>query len=121
MIPNEIRSCSYTNPRENAQREAGELNEEELSARIEKGMAHITSAFEEFGMAVCEFARAAEIFIGPLVESLNLCADGIEKIEILSVATPRQRYLCDHGSPRVRKKWKNALRRKARISRKRRK
>lgn len=34
-------------------------------------------------------------------------------------ATPRQWYLLNHGSPKVRKKWKNALLRKARVAGKR--
>lgn len=38
--------------------------------------------------------------------------------QLLAVASDRQRWLLLHGRPKVRKKWRNALRRKIRIAEK---
>lgn len=43
----------------------------------------------------------------------------LEQQQLKAVATPRQWHLYQNGSPRVHKKWRNALRRRARIAEKR--
>lgn len=58
----------------------------------------LNDAFTDFGKALADYLR-------PVV-------DAIDEI-IRSVATPRQWHLYKHGRPRVRKKWKNQLLKKA--------
>lgn len=102
------------------------MDDEELNAHIEKGAAHAKFSIEEFSMAICEFGKAAGICVNRIAELFNEILGsqnphGIGEADLYSVATPRQWFLYNHGSPKVRKKWENALRKKVRLSRKRRK
>lgn len=87
---------------------------------ISEAARHATMAIEEICAAFAKVAEAASITARQLVDAWDGIADALqESVELRAVATDRQWHLMNYGSPKVRKKWRNALRRKARIARKR--
>lgn len=72
------------------------------------------------GEAFRHFAEAATLAFRQVGEAICSFVDSYQEQQaIKEIATPRQYHLYLNGSPRVRKKWRNALLRKARIAAKR--
>ena len=90
---------------------------ENVEALIAEAVQHATVAIEELTAALTALAKAAvSIATEVLIDAVPFF---FEERELRAVATDRQWHLMNHGSPKVRKKWRNALRRKARIAEKR--
>ena len=87
---------------------------------ISEAAHHATAAIEEICAAFAKVAEAASITARQLAASFDGIAAVLqESVELRAVATDRQWHLMNYGSPKVWKKWRNALRRKARIAEKR--
>ncbi len=94
--------------------------ESELSTALAEAVSHATVAIEEMAAAWVSAARAAALTVEAVGKAFSQIVPALaEARQLQAVATPRQWYLMNYGSPRVRKKWRNALRRKARIAGKR--
>ena len=77
----------------------------------------LNDAFADFGNALADYLRPV---VDAIVDTFRNIVDVFrnawpeyEDEIIRSVATPRQWHLYKHGRPRVRKKWKNQLLKKA--------
>ena len=93
---------------------------DQLSTALRLANESLTLAMGSLGTALQHYAEAAAItairvgtMLGSIVEAYRV------EQRIKAVATPRQWYLYQNGSPKVSKKWRNALLRKARIAEKR--
>ncbi len=90
---------------------------ENVEALIAEAVQHATVAIKELTATITALAKAAvSIATEVLIDAVPFF---FEERELRAVATDRQWHLMNHGSPKVRKKWRNALRRKARIAEKR--
>ena len=84
----------------------------------------MAAAAQQLNDALVAFGKALADSLRPVVDAIvdtfrnivdvfrNAWPEYEDEI-IRSVATPRQRHLYKHGRPRVRKKWKNQLLKKA--------
>lgn len=91
------------------------INKEDnmASENIFCAVSHLSATFQHI-------AEAASICIRQVGKAFATCADDYhEELMIAAVASPLQYHLYLNGSPRVRKKWKNALVRKYSTSRRR--
>lgn len=68
---------------------------------------------------IAEAAKAAAATAEAVSKAFSVFGSFMIDESLRRYATDRQWYLMNHGSPRIRKKWRNALLRKARIEGKR--
>ncbi len=96
------------------------MNTDEISRHMALAAEAASRAVSSLGEALGHFARAANEVIGGYAQIVGpFLAQWQEDRELREVATPRQWRLYQNGSPKVSKKWRNALRRKKRIAEKR--
>lgn len=94
--------------------------DDEIAALIADAVHHATIAVEEAAAAFNALAKAAGIAVNEVAKQLAAVTSVLFGTpDLRPVATGRQWYLLNHGSPKVRKKWKHALQRKLRIAEKR--
>ena len=91
----------------------------ELSRSFDEAMAEALQWAATTAMTVAEavnayFSRLFEALPSIDEASKSVAAVEVDLLQIYADPTPRQLHLMLHGSPRVRKKWKSALWRKAR-------
>ena len=91
-----------------------------INENVAKAAHHAAVSITEMCSAITYLATAATIVVTRSVETLSASLEDFSDFMNLRLyATDRQWHLMNHGSPKVRKKWRNALRRKARIAEKR--
>ncbi len=93
---------------------------ERINENLAMAVHHAAIAVEEAAAAFTALGKAAGIAIdigAKYIAEVSAALFGTQ--DLRPVATSRQWYLLNHGSPKVRKKWRNALRRKLRIAEKR--
>ena len=96
------------------------MNTDEISRHMALAVEAANRAAASLGEALGHFARAINEVIGGYAQIVGpFLTKWQEDKELREVATPRQWHLYQNGSPRVSKKWGNALRRKKRIAEKR--
>lgn len=78
-------------------------------------VAGLMEAWRSFGKALADILDGVLDQIYAVAER---CGFG-DVLDAAAVSTPRQWHLLRHGKPRTRNKWRNALRRKAEITKKR--
>lgn len=94
--------------------------DDKISTALSLGNESLIRSANCLGEAFGHFAEAATLAIRQFGEAIRSLMDSYQEQQtIKAIATPRQYYLYLNGSPRVRKKWRNALLRKARIAAKR--
>lgn len=94
---------------------------DQFSTALSLANENLALAMNNLGTAFQHYAEAAVIIINRVGTMLGSILEAYREDErrIKAVATPRQWYLYQNRSPKVRKKWRNALLRKARIAEKR--
>jgi len=93
---------------------------DQLSTALRLANESLTLAIGNFGTTLRHYAEAAAITVNRVGTMLGSIMEAYrDEQRIKAVATPRQWYLYQNGSPKVSKKWRNALLRKARIAEKR--
>lgn len=88
-----------------------------MDGTMAEAVQQLNDAFVAFGKALADALRPV---VDAIVDTFRNIVDIFQNVwpeyedEIIrSVATPRQWYLYKHGRPRVRKKWRNQLLKKA--------
>ena len=93
---------------------------DQISTALKLANESLTIAIGNFGTSIRHYADAAALTLIRVGTILGSFIDAYrDEQRIKAVATPRQWHLYKNGSPRVSKKWRNALLRKARIAEKR--
>ncbi len=93
---------------------------DQFSTALSLANENLALAMNNLGTTFQHYAEAAVIIINRVGTMLGSILEAYrDERRIKAVATPRQWHLYQNGSPKVRKKRRNALLRKARIAEKR--